>query len=127
LTERGSRSGREDEENPPPDRQDAAESLEKRAQALPEREAHEETDESSAVEHLSADFRRLNDAPDGSQLHETRERGEELQDALDQIEFEAAGRRYGPWLLGVVLAIGVIVGGLTAFLMVFVLLVGVIR
>jgi hypothetical protein len=69
----------------------------------------------------------LNNAPASDQSRETRERGEELQGALDEIELRAGRRRLGPLLLGVALAVGVIVGGLATFSAVFVLLVGVIR
>jgi hypothetical protein len=63
----------------------------------------------------------------GSEGHKGRQHGVELQNALDRVELEAEGHKFGPVLLGVTLGIGVIVGGLVAFLAVFVLLVGIVR
>lgn len=49
--------------------------------------------------------------------------GERLQDALDSVEATAGRRGFGSVWLGAALAIGVIVFGIAAFILVFVVLV----
>jgi hypothetical protein len=128
LTEQDSRAESDGRERPLSSPQGEAESAEEATRERPPgRLAHDEADVSYQAEQPSANPGHLNEAVGAAQRHKTSERGQEIQDELDRIELEAAGRKYGPSLLGVALAIGVIVGGAVAFLAVFVLLVGVIR
>jgi hypothetical protein len=53
--------------------------------------------------------------------------GERIQSQLDAVELRAADRPFGSLLLGIALAAAVVFGGIIAFAVVFVLLVGVIR
>jgi hypothetical protein len=53
--------------------------------------------------------------------------GQRIQSNLDAVELAAAARPFGSALLGIALAAAVVFGGMIAFLVVFVLLVGVIR